>query len=88
MQKLPKINDESDDVLNMQKVLHVLDVSISLTGTYDAQTQNAIRAFNQKHHIDGSELSVQSASKMNELLKQKILENDTQLQEAIKRVGQ
>lgn len=88
VQKLPKINDESDDVLNMQKVLHVLDVSISLTGTYDAQTQNAIRAFNQKHHIDGSDLSVQSASKMNELLKQKILENDTQLQEAIKRVGQ
>lgn len=82
-EKLIQVNEHSDMVLNIQKILNTLGYQTELTGIYDAQMQMVIKQFNLENHISGDELNIQTAQKLNLLLHQKIVTEDNVLKEAI-----
>lgn len=82
--KLIQVNEQSDEVLNAQKILNTLGYSTALTGIYDEQMKVVIKQFNAANQISGDHLTAQTAQKMNQLLREKIIAEDNVLKEAIK----
>ncbi|QTU83333.1 S41 family peptidase [Carnobacteriaceae bacterium zg-C25] len=80
---LPQLNDASDEILNIQKILAALDYKVSLTGIYDEQTANVVAQFNEANGINQTTFTAETATKLNELLRQKVSTHDVQLEEAL-----
>ncbi|NEW66429.1 S41 family peptidase [Carnobacteriaceae bacterium zg-84] len=76
--------ESSDSVLNIQKLLRALDYGAHLTGTYDDETVQAVKQFQKSAQLE--ETGVVSGDTTRALLKtlrEKIIQNDTQLQKAV-----
>lgn len=85
-EKLIQVNEQSDAVLNAQKILNALGYQTALTGVYDAQMQSVIKQFNVANQISGDNLTAQTAQKINQLLREKVVTEDNVLKEAIQRL--
>lgn len=85
-ENLIQVNEQSDAVLNAQKILNVLGYQTALTGVYDTQMQTVIKQFNLANQISGDSLTTQTAQKINQLLREKVTTEDNVLNEAIKRL--
>lgn len=86
-QLLIQIGEQSDSVLNAQKILNVLGYQTALTGVYDDDMQAAVRRFNATNQIAGETLNAQTAQKMNQLLRDKVVTEDNVLKEALQRLS-
>lgn len=87
--QLPTFKTQNDAVLNLQKVLQTLGYAVQLTSVYDDALEQQLKQFNQDHHIHAEQtLSVATAQKINALLRDKIMNEDTQLQKALERLNQ
>lgn len=86
-QSLPENGEASDAVLNLQKIMRVLDYNVVLTGIYDEQTAAMIQQFNRSNGIQSATFTHETAVKLNQLLQEKARTNDTQLQEALKHMN-
>lgn len=85
-EKLIQGGEQSDAVLNVQRILNVLGYKTILSGIYDADMQSVIKQFNAANQINGDNLTIQTAQKINQLLREKIATEDNVLKEAIQRL--
>lgn len=73
-----------DTVLNLQKILRALNYNVELTSEFDDKTVSNVSDFQRANDLSvtGS-INSETADKINQLMRQKVSENDTQMQKAI-----
>lgn len=87
--KTYQLNDKGEDIANLQRILVALEVldDANVNGTFDQTTKAAVEQFQNDHQIEATGVvNSQTASELTAALKQKIVANDTQLQQAVKTV--
>lgn len=82
--KTYEMGQQSDDVLNIQKIVQAIGYEVHLTGTFDELTRASISKLQVAHNLqDTGVVNKETATKINELFIEKIKTSDTQLQRAV-----
>lgn len=82
-----KLGESSDEVKNLIKVLEALDYDVSSTDVYDESVIEVIKEIQSKKDLEADgKVSPETARVLTDSLRDKIEENDTQYNEALKKL--
>ncbi len=80
-----KLGEASSEVKNLKAVLEALGYDSSETNVFDESVEDAIKAFQKDHELEADGIiSPETARSLTDALREKVSENDTQYQEALK----
>lgn len=84
-----KDTQQSDAVLNIQRILKTLGFAVQLTSEYDESTVQGVKEFQQKQQLDVTgEVNSSTAQRINEVFREFVEKEDPQMKKALEVVKQ